>query len=115
MFMPLLSAWLPVGYLLLRKDLETGRKESTATLDTAIAASNTALATAIAALNTALATIASSDSKAKLRSKDIDTVSKDSNHRVELLRLDLLSIRSDLAKISRDIESAWPNNTTKNL
>ena len=105
MFMPLLSVGLPftVGYLLLGKDLEAVRNDSAAALASSIASSN---------------------HKAELLSKDLQTVSKDSaaalasfiassNHRADSLSKEFLLIRSDLAKISKDIESASFNTTKK--
>ena len=116
LFMPLLSVGLPftVGYLLLGKDLEIVRKDSAAALTSSIASSNHK---AELLSKDFAAALASSNHKAELLSKDLQTVSKDfaaalassiasSNRRADSLDEEFLLIRSDLAKISKDIENA---------
>ena len=120
MFMPLLSAGfsvgLPftVGYLLLSKDLEIGRKDLEAVRKNSAADLQTVSKDSAAALLTV-----SKDSAAALQ-----TVSKDfaaalassiasSNRRADSLNEEFLLIRRDLAKISKDIENASFNTTKK--
>ena len=94
LFMPLLSVGLPftVGYLLLGKDLEIGRKDLEAVRKDSAAALQTVSKDFAAALASSIAS---------------------SNRRADSLDEEFLLIRSDLAKMSKDIEKASFNTTKK--